>query len=78
MALVTASKPLRSEKIRWKRRYGRLKERKKPPRERPRRKRVEVEFLTEDHPLVPIPQKQVKVKFFTRGPPTSLYATKVR
>jgi hypothetical protein len=45
MALVTASKPLRGEKIRWKRRYERLKERKKPPRERPRRKRVKVEFL---------------------------------
>jgi hypothetical protein len=52
MALVTASKPLRGEKIRWKRGYERLKKRKKPPRERecvcvcPRRKRVEVEFLT--------------------------------
>jgi hypothetical protein len=57
MALVTASKPLPGEKIRWKRGYERLKGRKKPPRESPRRKRVKVEFLTEDHPLVLEPQK---------------------
>jgi hypothetical protein len=56
---MAGNTPLPGEKIRWKRRYERLKERKKPPRERPRRKRV-------------------KVKFLTRGPPTSIYATKVR